>query len=143
MAALPLLSILVFTPIIGALFLLFFVNGDEKAAQEKARNIALVSSGLAFVVSIFILLQFNPQTAAYQFTETYAWVPQFNINYALGVDGISLTMLLLTTLLTPICILASHHITTRVKEYMVAFLLMEGIVQIGRASCRERVSSPV
>ena len=128
MAGLPLLSILVFIPIIGALFMLFAIKGDDEAAQKKIRVSALVISLLTFFWSIFILALFQPVKIGYQFVEKHSWVAAYDINYYLGIDGISIAMILLTTLLVPICILASHHVTTRVKEYMISFLLMEGII---------------
>lgn len=128
MADLPLLSILIFIPVLGALCLLFMVKGDDETAQKNARNTALLTSLAAFFWSLVILFKFDNALPGFQFVEKHSWVKTYDINYYLGIDGISLTMLVLTTLLTPICILASHHITTRLKEYMIAFLLMEGII---------------
>ena len=123
----PYLSIAIFLPILTAVAMMFFVPSG-KAGAEKAKKIALFSTIATFVWSILIYLHFDPSTSGYQFEEHVEWAKGYNIAYYLGIDGISLTMIMLTGLLMPICILASSHITERVKEYMIAFLLMEGIV---------------
>jgi NADH-quinone oxidoreductase subunit M len=128
MAALPLVSIAIFLPIIGALAVFLLVKGDSAAAQKKANLIALGTTLVTFLFSLILLVNFDNAASGFQFVEKHSWLKSYDINYYVGIDGISLTMILLTTFLTPICILASHHITTRLKEYMVCFLLMEGIV---------------
>jgi len=86
----------------------------------------LWTSVVTFLLSLIIWFQFDRSTAAFQFEERVDWMPGFNITYHMGVDGISMLFVLLTTLLTPICVLASwESITVRVKEYMIAFLVME------------------
>ena len=81
------------------------------------------------MLSLFIWINFDTATADFQFVERLEWMPAFNISYHMGVDGISMLFVLLTTLLTPICILASwQSITDRVREYMIAFLVMEGMM---------------
>src|SRR5689334_24094147 len=80
----------------------------------------------SFVVSLLLWVHFDPTKAAFQFEEKVAWIPALNIGYHMGIDGISLFFVLLSTLLTPICVLASWEaVQTRVKEYMVAFLVLE------------------
>lgn len=128
MLQLPILTIAIFIPILGALFILLMIKGDDESAQKNTRNTALLTSLAAFLWSILLLMQFDYSFPGYQFVEKYTWATSYNINYLVGIDGLSLALILLTTFLTPICILASNSIKFRVKEYMVAFLLMEGIV---------------
>ncbi len=125
MTGIPLLSLTIFLPLIGALFILF-VRGDEATVARNARYVALWTSAVTFVVSLFLWFGFEPGTADFQFVEERAWFPEFNISYRVGIDGISLFFVLLSTFLTPICILASWEaIRIRVKEYMIAFLVLE------------------
>jgi len=121
----PLLSLTIFLPLIGALFILF-VRGDAETVARNARHVALWTTAITFVVSLFLWFGFEPGTADFQFVEEVPWFPEFNIAYRVGIDGISLFFVLLSTFLTPICILASwESIQTRVKEYMIAFLVLE------------------
>ncbi|MCB9929429.1 MAG: NADH-quinone oxidoreductase subunit M [Alphaproteobacteria bacterium] len=125
MTGIPLLSLTIFLPLIGALFILF-VRGDEQTVARNARYVALWTSVVTFVVSLFLWFGFKPGTAEFQFLEEHQWFPEFNIAYRVGIDGISLFFVLLSTLLTPICVLASwESIKSRVKEYMIAFLVLE------------------
>ncbi|MBL4614547.1 MAG: NADH-quinone oxidoreductase subunit M [Magnetovibrio sp.] len=125
MAELPILSLLTFLPLVGAGFILT-INGDDDLGKRNARRVALWTSSVTFVLSLYLWFNFDNSTAAFQFVEKMAWIPTYNINYHLGVDGISVLFVLLTTLLTPICILASwDSIKERVKEYMIAFLILE------------------
>ncbi len=121
----PILSLLTFLPLIGALFILL-IRGDKKVADRNARWAALYTSVFTFLLSLYLLSGFDGTSAAFQFTEKVTWLPSLNISYHMGVDGISLFFVILATFLTPICILASWHaIETRVKEYMIAFLVLE------------------
>ncbi|NQV44327.1 MAG: NADH-quinone oxidoreductase subunit M [Rhodospirillales bacterium] len=125
MGEFPILSLLVFIPLIGAGFILL-IRGDEDVVARNARNVALVTSVTGFLLSLLLWGKFDQTTAAFQFVEKRDWMPAFGISYHLGVDGISVLFVLLTTLLTPICILASWtSIKDRVKEYMIAFLILE------------------
>ena len=125
MSHFPVLSLLTFLPLVGAAFILV-IRGDEKIVARNARSVALWTSLINFLLSLFLWFNFTPGSAAFQFQEQAAWMPEFNIGYRMGVDGISMLFVLLTTLLTPICVLASWEaIQTRVREYMVAFLVME------------------
>ncbi len=125
MAHFPLLSLVTFLPLVGAGFILT-IRGEPDVVARNARRVAMWTSLVTFVLSLFIWFNFDNSTAAFQFQERADWMPAFNISYRLGVDGISLFFVLLTTLLTPVCVLASwESITERVKEYMVAFLVME------------------
>ena len=125
MSSWPILSLVTFLPLVGALFCLV-VNGPKEAVDRNCRSAALITSLATFLISLVLWLRFDPTKAGFQFEEKLAWVPALNIGYHMGIDGISLFFVLLSTLLTPICILASWEaIENRVKEYMVAFLVLE------------------
>ncbi|MEE8351096.1 MAG: NADH-quinone oxidoreductase subunit M [Rhodospirillales bacterium] len=125
MDTLPILSLLTFLPLVGALFILS-IRGDEDVVARNARHVALWTSLINFMLSLFIWVHFDTKTANFQFVEFALWMPDFNISYKMGVDGISMLFVLLTTLLTPLCVLASwQNIQTRVKEYMISFLVLE------------------
>ncbi|MBU0481493.1 MAG: NADH-quinone oxidoreductase subunit M [Proteobacteria bacterium] len=116
----PFLSILIFLPLAGALLL--FLTGNE----NFARFLALIVTLLTAAVSMPLYFGFDTTTAKYQFGEHHAWIPAFDINYTLGVDGISLLLVLMTTLLMPLCVLGSwKYIQKRVREFMVCLLIME------------------
>ncbi len=122
----PLLSILTFLPLVGALAILILVRGTEQEIANNSRWAALWTTIFAFVLSIFVLLNFDGSTADFQMVETASWMSTLNLSYRMGVDGISIWFVMLTTALMPLCILASWDaIKTRVKEYMVAFLVLE------------------
>lgn len=125
MMTFPILSLVTFLPLVGVLFI-FFVRGDEETVSRNARNTALLTSVFTFALSLYMYAGFDKGTADFQFVELIPWMPGTNINYKMGVDGISIFFVLLSTFLTPICILASwESIEHRVKEYMIAFLLLE------------------
>ncbi|MGD0915225.1 MAG: NADH-quinone oxidoreductase subunit M [Thermodesulfobacteriota bacterium] len=118
----PILSLLIFFPILGAVILLFI--NKEKAGV--LRVVTLVFSLIEFVISLPLFFAFDAKTAAMQFVEDYWWVQSYGISYKLGIDGISLLLVLLTTFLTVLCILCSWRaITFRVKEFMISFLFLE------------------
>jgi len=119
----PILSIVTFFPLVGAL-LIAFLNRD---AQGNARWIALWVTILTFFASLLILANFDPRNAGFQLVENRAWLGP--IRYKMGVDGISILFVLLTTFLMPICILASwESIEERIREYMIAFLVLETLM---------------
>jgi len=118
----PILSLLIFFPILGAIVLLF-VNKENGRA---IRWIALIFAFVEFIFSLPLFFAFDPKTAAMQFVEDFWWVQSYGISYKLGIDGISLLLVLLTTFLTILCILCSWTaITFRVKEFMISFLFLE------------------
>ncbi|MEX1035281.1 MAG: NADH-quinone oxidoreductase subunit M [Sneathiella sp.] len=120
----PILSTVTFLPLIGVLLILL-TSGKEESAARNARWVALWTTLFTFVISLFIWINFDTDTAAFQFVEKGSWLGN-NINYHMGVDGISMLFIILTTFLMPLCILASWEaITVRVREYMIAFLVME------------------
>ncbi len=125
MSEFPILSLLIAIPLIGAL-ITFAIRGDEKIVARNARYVALWTSLTTLIVSLFLWPLFDTSTADFQFVEKYEWMPDFGISFHLGLDGISVLFVLLTTLLTPLCILASwSSIKDRVKEYMISFLILE------------------
>jgi NADH-quinone oxidoreductase subunit M len=125
MSSWPILSLVTFLPLVGALFCLV-VNGPKEAVDRNCKSAALVTSLVTFVISLLLWARFDVTKAGFQFEEKLEWVPALNIGYHMGIDGISLFFVLLATLLTPICILSSWDaVHVRVKEYMVAFLVLE------------------
>jgi NADH-quinone oxidoreductase subunit M len=125
MSSWPILSLVTFLPLVGALFCLV-VQGPKEAVDRNCRSAALLTSLATFLISLLLWVRFDSTKAGFQFEEKLAWVPELNIGYHMGIDGISLFFVLLSTLLTPICVLASwESVQTRVKEYMVAFLVLE------------------
>jgi NADH-quinone oxidoreductase subunit M len=128
MASWPVLSLTIFLPLLGCAFIMM-VRGDEETVARNARAIALWTSLATFVVSLAIWFGFDPRNAGFQMVEESRWIPALGINYRVGVDGISIFFVLLSTFLTPLCILASWTaITKRVREYMIAFLALETLM---------------
>jgi len=118
----PILSLLIFFPILGAIVLLFI----NKEKPGTIRVVTLIFSLIEFIFSLPLFFAFDSKTAAMQFVEDWWWVQSYGISYKLGIDGISLLLVLLTTFLTVLCILCSWTaITFRVKEYMISFLFLE------------------
>ena len=125
----PFLTILIMLPIIGALFIFFFVREDSKVAIQNVTIMAFWTSVVNFIVSLVLLSNFDFSSSSYQFLESHVWIPAFDIGYRLAVDGLSLLLILLTTFLIPICILCSKDsIKHRIKEYFICFLLLESFI---------------
>ena len=123
----PILSLITFLPLLGAALILM-VRGDDDAAKRNIRMIALFATLVTFGLSLIPVWLFNPATAEFQFVEKADWLGGV-ISYRMGVDGISLPLFILTPFLMPFCILASGvSIDRRVKEYMVAFLVLETLM---------------
>ena len=121
----PLLSLITWLPMAGALVILS-IRGDEKTIASNARWTALWTSLIVLVVSLVIWIKFDRAEAGFQFVENVAWLPEYKVGYKMGIDGISVLFVLLSTVLTPICILASwESIQTKVREFMIAFLILE------------------
>ncbi|RME87230.1 MAG: NADH-quinone oxidoreductase subunit M [Anaerolineae bacterium] len=116
-----LLSIILFFPVLAALVILFLPKDEVKLIRWTA----LIASLIPLALSLVAWFRFEPGMAGFQFEEQYTWYAAIHSTLHLGVDGLSLTMVLLTTLLTPLAILASFSITDRVKAYMILFLLLE------------------
>ena len=121
-----LLSIITFTPLVAAVILAVFLRGDDEAARANAKWLALIATGATFLISLFLLAGFDPSDTGFQFVEEGDWI--LGLTYKVGVDGISVLFVLLTTFLMPIVIGACWNVTHRVKEYMVAFLVLETLM---------------
>ncbi|MCF6157001.1 MAG: NADH-quinone oxidoreductase subunit M [wastewater metagenome] len=119
--SLPLLSLITFLPIIGVFLILLMDSKD----RELIRLTSLLVSTIVFFISLPLYFNFDSHTYDMQFVEKLRWIPSFGINYYIGIDGISLFLILLATFLTPISVLASWHVTKNVKEYMIAMLTLE------------------
>ncbi|WP_315720435.1 MULTISPECIES: NADH-quinone oxidoreductase subunit M [unclassified Bradyrhizobium] len=123
----PILSVVTFLPLVGAL-LIYLVRGDDEAAQRNARWIALWTTLITFAVSVILVLRFDPGQTDFQFVEKSNWLAA-GISYHMGVDGISLPFVILTTALMPFCIVASwKSVKNRLREYMMAFLILETLM---------------
>jgi NADH-quinone oxidoreductase subunit M len=124
-AGFPILSLITFLPLVGAAIMLL-VRGDEATVAANARWSALWTSLIVLALSLILWWDFDPAQPGFQFVETADWLPALGVKYRMGVDGISILFVLLSTFLTPICILASwESIKTHVREYMLTFLVME------------------
>jgi NADH-quinone oxidoreductase subunit M len=121
-----LLSLITFLPLIGAVVLLLFLRGEDAVAQKNAKLLALFTTSATFVLSLFVLFGFEPSNPEFQFVEQAAWLG--GLTYKMGVDGISVLFVMLTTFLMPIVIGSCWTVTDRVKEYMVAFLVLETLM---------------
>jgi NADH-quinone oxidoreductase subunit M len=120
-----LLSLTVALPLVGALLLLFIPNRDGRA-DGTVRWLTLLVSLLVFAVTLVLWARFEPASPDFQFVERYAWIPNFGIDYYVGIDGISLMLLLLTGFLTPIALLSSwESVERKVKEFSIFILLLE------------------
>ena len=124
MNEIPILTLTIFLPLVGVLFL-FFIKGQQEFVNKTSGYVAILTSGITFCASILILLNFNYSNPDFQFVEQHDWIFNF-VNYKVGIDGISLSFILLTTFITPICILATiNSIQNRLREFLIALLLME------------------
>jgi NADH-quinone oxidoreductase subunit M len=124
-AGFPLLSLVTWLPLVGCAIIMC-IRGEDAVVASNARWAALWTSLVVFALSLILWAKFDFANSGFQFVESDQWFPTLGITYKLGVDGISVLFVLLSTLLTPICILASwESITNRVREYMLAFLVLE------------------
>ncbi|MBI4274659.1 MAG: NADH-quinone oxidoreductase subunit M, partial [Rhizobiales bacterium] len=129
MASWPILSLTTFLPLVGVIFIMM-LRGDDESTKRNARWAALWTTILTFAVSLALVWRFDPSSAEFQFEEKAPWLGGYG-TYHMGVDGISLPFVILTTALMPLCIAASFEaIETRVKEYMIAFLVLE-VLMVG------------
>jgi NADH-quinone oxidoreductase subunit M len=110
----PILSVLIFLPLAGALLLLLVKN------DSLCRYLALAATSIVGVLSLRLVSDFDRTTDKFQFVEHHSWIEAFNINYTIGVDGISILLILLTTIIMPFCVLASwSYIKTRIQSFMI------------------------
>ena len=120
------LSIITFIPAVAAAIMALFLRGDDAAAQRNAKWLALLATTATFLVSLFVLFGFDPQNTGFQFVEEFDWI--LGLKYKMGVDGISVLFVMLTTFLMPLTIAACWDVDKRVKEYMIAFLMLETLM---------------
>ncbi|OZA11758.1 MAG: NADH-quinone oxidoreductase subunit M, partial [Rhodobacterales bacterium 17-64-5] len=123
-----LLSIITFLPLVAALIMALFLRGDDPAARSGAKWLALFTTSATFVISLLVLAGFDPGNTGFQFVEEREWI--LGLTYKMGVDGISILFVMLTTFLMPITILACWNVEARVKEYMIAFLVLESLMLV-------------
>ena len=123
----PILSSLILLPLIGGLFILLSRSSD-KSNYQSSKYVALFVSFANFFVSIYLWHIFDPGTSDFQFVENRLWIEGF-INYKVGIDGISILFIVLTTLITPLCIISvNQSINTKLKEFLIAILVMESLM---------------
>ncbi len=133
----PILSVTTFLPLLGA-FLIWLSRGDDEAAKGNARWIALWTTLITFGISVILVMRFDASSSEFQFVEKFSWLGP-GVSYHMGVDGISLPFVILTTALMPFCIIASWtSVTNRIREYMMAFLILETLM-IGTFSALDLV----
>ena len=123
----PILSSLILLPSIGALFILLSKSKDQSNYQSS-KYVALFVSFANFFISLYLWYIFDPNITDFQFVENGSWIPGF-INYKVGIDGISILFIVLSTLITPLCIISVNKtITTKLKEFLIAILIMESLM---------------
>ncbi len=120
------LSIITFLPAVAAAILALFLRGPDAATARNARWLALITTTATLVISLWLLKGFDPANTGFQFVEDRRWI--LGLHYKLGVDGISILFVLLTTALMPLTIAACWTVDVRVKDYMIAFLLLETLM---------------
>lgn len=121
----PFLSAIVWLPLIGALGLLLLPAGDSVENHARVRSLAIVATLATLLISLVALTRFSPTTAGYQLVESSRWIESLGIRYELGVDGVSISLVLLTTILMPLVILASHSIRESLRGYIACMLVLE------------------
>src|SRR5436190_2134258 len=115
------LSIVTYLPALGGIFLLFFDRKNVRAIRAFALIIAVVT----FVLSLHLIAHFDSNRSDFQYLVNVPWIPSVGISYHLGVDGISVFLILLATILTPLAVLASWSVSERAKEYFLFMLMLE------------------
>jgi len=123
----PILSSLILLPLIGSLFI-FFIKTNSSKNSQNIKYVALFVSAANFLISIYLWYLFDSHTFEFQFLETKKWLSGF-INYKVGIDGISILFILLTTFITPLCVISiNNSINFRLKEFLIAILIMESLL---------------
>lgn len=120
------LSIVTFIPSVAALIMALFLRGDDEAARNNAKWIAMFATCATFLASLFILSGFDSSNTEFQMVEQASWL--MGLQYKMGVDGISILFVMLTTFMMPLVIAASWNVEVRIKEYMIAFLMLETLM---------------
>lgn len=127
----PILSIMIVLPLICAAMITLIrgEKGDEAVIEKNVKHLALFGSLFVLAFALYMISGFDKASADFQFVEKFVWFAAANLNYHVGVDGISVYFVLLSAVLTPVCILASwNSIQTRIREYMIAFLVLESLM---------------
>ena len=120
----PILSSLILLPVIGSLFLLF----SKDKNSNTGKYVALFTSFVNFLISVYLWYQFDPTTSDFQFVEDREWLKGF-INYKVGIDGISILFIVLTSLITPLCIISVNNtVKDRLRDFLIAILVMESLM---------------
>ena len=123
----PILSSLILLPLVGSLFILF-VKSDSSNNYQSSKYVALFTSFVNFLISIYLWYLFDNSISEFQFIEDKQWLRGF-VNYKIGIDGISILFILLTTLITPLSIISiNNSISSRLKEFLIAMLVMESLM---------------
>ena len=122
----PILSSLILLPTIGALFLFF--TKDKEGNNSTAKYVSLFTTAVNFLISIYLWVSFDPSTSNFQFIEDRTWIKGF-INYKVGVDGISILFIILTTFITPLCIISvNNSVKKRLRDFLIAILILESFM---------------
>ena len=121
-----LLSLVIFFPSFGAIILGIFLRAENIESNKNAKLLSLVTTFATFIFSLFVIYNFNSDESGFQLVEEYEWL--MGLNYKVGIDGISLPLVILTTVTMPIVIISSWKIENKVKEYMICFLLLETLI---------------
>jgi NADH-quinone oxidoreductase subunit M len=125
----PILTSLILVPLFGAFFIFVFIKNDHKSIDQNLFVMGLWISGIVFLLSLLMLFNYNFNSTELQFVEKYSWITQYDISYKVGIDGLSIFFILLTTLLTPLCIIISKYsVKQRLKEYIILFLILESFI---------------
>ena len=123
----PILSAIIFIPLIGALFI-SIIRGEQKSVVKNSKYVAIFSSLVNFLLALFLWFSFDNTISDFQFIEKKNWIKGF-INFQLGVDGISILFILLTTFIAPVCIFSGiQSIKFKIKEFLIAILVMETLM---------------
>ena len=123
----PILSSIIFIPLIGALFILF-IRGSQKNVEKNSKYVAIFSSLANIFLSLFLWYSFDSTISDFQFIEEKNWINGY-IKFQLGIDGISILFILLTTFIAPICIFSGiYSIKFKIKEFLIAILVMETLM---------------
>ena len=121
-----LLSLVTFIPLVAAVILALLSRGDSEDSQRNVKYLALAATVFTFVASLMVLFGFDSSNTGFQFVEEHSWL--LGMQYKMGVDGISVLFVMLTTFTMPLVIAASWNVSHRLKEYMIAFLVLETLM---------------
>ncbi len=121
-----LISIMMFAPLAAAAIMMLFLRGEDEQAQRDVKLLTITTTAATFLISVFVFIEFDPSSAGFQLVEEAEWL--FGLRYKVGIDGISVLFVMLTTMLMPVTVLACWNVTHRVKEFMASFLVLETFI---------------